>query len=267
MRRHSHGGYYERAAGKVAPGAGNLPAGRLVSVIATHHPLIVRDEPMESKKVRWVYAAASAIACAGVVVAANVAFAQSHPSAGPASIGAGAPASAPLGTRASSAPTGRPAAGGTVDQPPLVLGSVVDTGIKATDGTWVLYAVPIREKVLRNTHFGLMLGRKLPDGTVTADVVTNETSGSDKAEGFHAGQGGMNVNNEDTPTFGYYAGAATKITGTVHGKTVTAQQATWSRDKSVVFYWVPPKTPVTGLKAYGSNGRALRTGNSSIGVG
>jgi hypothetical protein len=222
--------------------------------------------PMESKKVHWVYAAGAAIACAGVVVAANVAFAQSPPSAGAASIGAGAPAPAPAGTPAS-APTGRPAAGRTADKPPLVLGSVVDTGIKATDGTWVLYAVPIKEKVLKNTHFGLMLGRKLPDGTVTADVVTNETSGPDKAEGFHAGQGGMNVNNEDTPTFGYYAGAATKITGKVHGKTVTAKQATWSRDKSVVFYWFPPKSPVTGLKAYGSNGRALSTGNSSIGVG
>src|SRR3569623_2663677 len=105
MRRHSHGGYYGRAAGKVAPGAGNLPAGR-------------------------------------------------------------------------------PATRGTADQPPMVLGSVVDTGIKATDGTWVLYAVPIKEKVLKNTHFGLMLGRKLPDGTVTADVVTNETSGPDKAAGF-----------------------------------------------------------------------------------
>jgi hypothetical protein len=223
--------------------------------------------PMESKKVRWVYAAGAAIACAGVVVAANVAFAQARPSAGPASIGAGAPASAPAGTPASSAPTGRPAAGGTADQPSLVLGSVVDTGIKATDGTWVLYAVPIKEKVLKNTHFGLMLGRRLPDGTVTADVVTNETSGSDKAKGFHAGQGGMTVNDEDTPTFGYYAGAATKITGKVHGKTVTAKRATWSRDKSVVFYWFPPKSPVTGLMAYGSNGKALSRGNSSIGVG
>src|SRR5690242_20094818 len=162
--------------------------------------------PMESKKVRWVYAAGAAIACAGVVVAANVAFAQSRPSAGPASIGAGAPAgtaaSAPAGTPAAPAPAGRPAAGGAADQPPTVLGSVVDTGIKATDGTWVLYAVPIKEKVLKNTHFGLMLGRRLPDGTVTAEVVTNETSGSDKAKGFHAGQGGMNVNDEDTPTFG-----------------------------------------------------------------
>jgi hypothetical protein len=216
---------------------------------------------MEPKKIRWVYAAGAAVACAGVVVAANVAFAQSGPSTAPAAVdnvAPAAPASATPSPSASASPS---------DAPPQALGAIVDTGVKAKDGTWVLYAVPIKEKVLKNTHFGLMLGRKLPDGTVTADVVTNETSGADRAKGFHAGQGSMNVNGRDTLTFGYYAGGATKITAKAHGKTVTAKQAAWSQDKSVVFYWFPPKSSVSGLRAYGLNGRALTTGNAGIGVG
>jgi hypothetical protein len=213
---------------------------------------------MESKKIRWVYAVGAALACAGVVVGANVAFAQSRPGSAPASLSAGA---APVpSTEAPSAPP-------KADDTPKALGTVVDTGIKAKSGTWVLYAVPVDVKELKNTHFGLMLGRRLPDGTVTGDVVSNETSGSDKAKGFHAGQGGMNVNGEDTLTFGYYVGAATKITGKSHGKTVTAKEGTWSQDRSVVFYWFAPKTTVSGLKAYGSNGRALTAGNTGIGVG
>jgi hypothetical protein len=209
-----------------------------------------------------VYAAGAALACAGVVVGANVAFAQSR---SPQQVSAGA-ALAP----AVSTPSAVPAASASPVSPaemPKTLGAVVDTGIKAKDGTWVLYAVPVAVKELKNTHFGLMLGRRLPDGSLTADVVTNETSGSDKAKGFHAGQGGMNVDGRDTLTFGYYVGAATKITAKSHGKTVIAKQATWSQDRSVVFYWFAPKTSASGLKAYGSDGRALTTGNSGIGVG
>jgi hypothetical protein len=216
---------------------------------------------MESRKIRWVYAAGAALACAGVVVGANVAFARSRPVSAPAQVAAGAAPAAVI-----SAPSA-PASPAPSTDAPKALGTVVDTGIKAKSGTWVLYAVPVDVKELKKTHFGLMLGRRLPDGTVTADVVTNEVSGSDKAKGFHAGQGGMNVDGRDTLTFGYYVGAATKITAKSHGTTITAKQATWSQDRSVVFYWFAPKTSVSGLKAYGSNGRALTTGNSGIGVG
>jgi hypothetical protein len=221
---------------------------------------------MESKKIRWVYAAGAAVACAGVLVAANVAFAKTQ---SPQDVSAGAALGLAV-SASSEAPTPPPtptASTSPADESQKPEGTVVDTGIKAKDGTWVLYAVPVSVKELKSTHFGLMLGRRLPDGSVSADVVTNETSGSDKAKGFHAGQGGMNVNGEDTLTFGYYVGAATKITGQAHGKSVVAKQATWSKDRSVVFYWFAPKTTVSGLKAYGSNGRALTSGNSSIGVG
>jgi hypothetical protein len=218
---------------------------------------------MESKKIRWGYAAGAALACAGILVAANVAFAKSR---SPQEISPGSALMPAVATSSAPAPTPTPTATAT-EESAKPQGTVVDTGIKASDGTWVLYAVPIAVKELKNTHFGLMLGRRQPDGSLTADVVSNETSGSDKAKGFHAGQGGMNVNGQDTLTFGYYVGAATKITGKAHGKTVIAQQATWSKDKSVVFYWFAPKTSISGLKAYGSTGRALTTGNSGIGVG
>ena len=60
-----------------------------------------------------------------------------------------------------------------------------------------------------------MLGHAV-DGKEPVDaVMANETEGSDKAPGFHAVQGSMEIDQGVTPTFGYYAGPAAKITGEV----------------------------------------------------
>jgi hypothetical protein len=215
---------------------------------------------MESRKNRWLYAAGAAVACAGVLVAANVAFARDHGAATPVMAGA------PAATR-SGAPS--PAPSPTPTEPAAApVGTVIDTGLRAKTGRWVLYLVSIKETALPKTHFGLMLGRRLPAGTLTADVVTNETSGSDLAKGFHAAEGSMDVDGGTTPTFGYYVGAATKITAKSHGRTVTAQQATSSKYPSVRVYWFAPGVSgISGLAAYDRAGTKLTAGNASIGVG
>jgi hypothetical protein len=154
-------------------------------------------------------------------------------------------------------------------RPPL--GRVVSTGLPAKQGTWVLYAVTVKEKVLPGTHFGLMLGRRMTDGTFTSDVITNETTGSATARGFHALEGAMNVNGEDIPPFGYYVGPATKITASSGGKTLRAGQAAWSADPSVVFFWFDPAKIRAGKlsnpAAFDRDGKRLYAKKSGFGVG
>jgi hypothetical protein len=151
------------------------------------------------------------------------------------------------------------------------LGQVISTGLRARQGSWVLYAVPLDEKTLPQIRFGIMAGRRMADGSFTSDVVTNETSGSDRARGFHALQGAMNVNGEDVPAFGYYVGPATRITVSAGGKTVRAGLAVWSEDPSVVMFWLDPAkiggARLSKLAAFDRNGTRLYAKNTGFGVG
>src|SRR4051794_27622387 len=117
---------------------------------------------MPSRTTSWWCVSGAAVACAGILIAGNLAFARSRASA-PAVL---LPAAAP--TAPSAAP--RPDPAPSPDNTPL--GPVVSTGIKAAPGTWVLYLIGVHEKVLPGTRFGVMLGRRLPGGKLTADVVT-----------------------------------------------------------------------------------------------
>jgi hypothetical protein len=222
---------------------------------------------MESRSRGWLYAAGAAVACAGVLVAGNVAFAGRNGPDSVAGFSAGAGPSAPVPTRSGEAGTPDPTPSGEGNNP-KPLGQVIDTGLAAKHGDWVLYAVPVKDKALPKIHFGVMLGHRKASGEVVADIMTNETTGSDRSPGFHGAEGSMSVDAGQSPTFGYYAGPATRITGKSHGKTVTAKQATWSKDRSVVVYWFAPSvTGVSGLKAYDKAGHVLPAGNTSIGVG
>ncbi|MEU7904340.1 hypothetical protein [Actinoplanes sp. NPDC049118] len=203
---------------------------------------------------RWILTAGVTGTALAVVVAGAVAAsaAQENP--------AGRPALAPS----------RPPAPSTEEPQPAQerLGEVVDAGFAAKQGAWVIYAVPIKEKSLPGTHFGVMAGRKLADGTIVDVVVANEVEGPDRAPGFHAVQGGMEVEGERTPSFGYYSGNAARITARSGGRTVVAKVAPWSRDGRVKFFWFDPATKAVGdLKAYDGAGRALTKGNNQVGVG
>jgi hypothetical protein len=173
------------------------------------------------------------------------------------------PAAATASPSASSLPTDSPARG--------PLGNVVSTGLKAKQGTWVVYAVAVSEPSLPDTHFGIMIGRRMADGTYTSDVTSNEVSGSGTARGFHALEGTMNVNGEDTPAFGYYVGPATRITASAGGKTITAGHAVWSNDPSVVMFWFDPAKihggRLTKPAAFDRNGQRLYGKNTEFGVG
>src|SRR4051794_15509862 len=119
---------------------------------------------MPSRKKSWWYVSGAAVACAGVLVAANVAFARDHdPAVADMLPAAAPPAAGPLVTAPTVAPTDLPENGqsGAPDPAPSQdnrpLGKVIDTGIAARKGRWVFYLVPIRDKVLPKTHFGVML--------------------------------------------------------------------------------------------------------------
>ena len=174
------------------------------------------------------------------------------------------------------APAARGGPAQTADQPTPAksvptdgaLGAIVHTGINVKGAEWLLYATPVDDPALPHTDFGIMLGWKKAGGELTGEVMANESEGSDRAPGFHAVEGSMNVNGRDTPTFGYYVGPARKITGRAQGKTLTAHQATWSEEPSVQIFWFPTTAErVEKLTALDKNGRRLPTGHSDVGVG
>jgi hypothetical protein len=148
------------------------------------------------------------------------------------------------------------------------LGDVISTGMAAKTGKWVFYAQAVDEKALPETHFGIMAGRRLPSGELTADVMANEAKGSDRSPGFHAVQGSMQIDAGKSPTFGYYVGPVARITAKAGGKTVAAKHAVWSEDPSVTVFWFDPAagTP-KDIRAYDKDGNRLPGGAAQVGVG
>lgn len=136
-----------------------------------------------------------------------------------------------------------------------VLGEVIPSGL----GDLVFYGVKVAEPRLPQTTFGIMAGAGGKDL-----VLANETSGSDKAPGFHAVTGGLNADGHDVPGFGYYVGPAAKITSS----SGVAHQARWSADPDVVVFWFDPGTPDPArLKAYNAAGDKLPGGRTDVGHG
>ncbi|MCA2215931.1 hypothetical protein [Jidongwangia harbinensis] len=214
---------------------------------------------MESRRNRWLYSVGAAAACVAVISAGTVVANAAHTDGGGA-IAFGAAAPAP------SAPADRPGAPEEADpESRTPLGTPVDTGLPAAEGRYVLYAVAVDSADLPKTTFGVMLGSRRADGTLTAEVMANEVVGPDDAPGFHAVQG---ANGPGQPTFGYYAGPVTRITAKHGGKTVTAKLARWSEDPRVSFFWFAPTgKQLTGLTAYDAKGTKLPAGHNGVGVG
>jgi hypothetical protein len=204
----------------------------------------------------------AALVTAGACTALTVAGVMSANAATrPASTTASRPAKPPAASTPAPAPDS-----------PAPVGAVVPTGIRLPGGEVVLYAVAIGEKSLPGIHFGVMAGQMDADGRLTARVESNEVTGSDRAAGFHAVQAATEVDGVRMPEFGYYAGPAAKITGSVGGQVIQARQARWSQDPGVVLFWFDPadlpagKAP-TRLAAFDAAGRALPTGDATAGHG
>ena len=160
-------------------------------------------------------------------------------------------------------PSPKPALSTTAPAPPAEqpIGEVVGTGIRTPAGEVVLYARAIDAPELPGVRFGLVAGFR--SGTSLQSVlVTNEIRGSDRSFGFHATDGGENLDGQVIPVFGYFAGPAVRITTTVRDKTVEASLAKWTADPNVVIFWfdpakVPDSASLTPLVAYDVNGKRL----------
>jgi hypothetical protein len=163
---------------------------------------------------------------------------------------------------------GQQAASAQSPAPGRPYGAVIRTGIQNKPGELVFYAVHVHVKQLPGTTFGIMGGYQDSAGHLSGVVETNETSGSDVSEGFHAIEAPIN----SIPEFGYYAGPAAKITGTVGGQTIQASLAHWSVNPKVVIFWFSPADDpsgqdVTSLAAFDAQGKPLPPGNSGVGHG
>jgi hypothetical protein len=193
-----------------------------------------------------VVAACGALTVSGVLTVAN---AETAPVAPVAPVAAAVVAAAPV-----SPPPTRVAV-----PEHEVLGDVIPSGL----GDLVFYGVKVHEPRLPHTTFGIMAGTRDAGGLKDL-VVANETNGSDKAPGFHAVTGGLNVDGQDVPSFGYYAGPAAKITA----RSGVAHQARWSADPNIVVFWFDPGTAEPeGLKAFDTAGNELPTGDTGVGHG
>jgi hypothetical protein len=192
------------------------------------------------------------------------------PGARPAPVDNDAPP-APADKNARPAPAGKdgnPAPEPARPQSSKPLGAVIPSGITTRGGEIVFYTVAITEKALPRTTFGIMAGVRGSTGDLTDKIIVNETEGSDRAPGFHAIQSAMEIDGVAMPAFGYYAGPVTKITV---GK-VTAHQAAWSKDSSVVVFWFDPADVrkdfvPSGVAAFGRSGNRLPAGHAVPGVG
>jgi hypothetical protein len=238
-------------------------------------------------RTRWLLATGTAAACVTVVVAGTVAANAAVEKAPKPNTSAGQAAATPPPGGSDPSPEGteltedemraavdrntsaapRPPATNSTEPEATPLGEVIPSGLKSADGEWVFYGVAVTESVAPDVDFGIMAGRRVAGGEVTAGVMANEVEGSATAPGFHAVSGSMNVDYRDTPTFGYYAGPAAKITAKIGGRTVTASQAAWSENPSVVVFWFAPKSTIENLTAFDAAGKKLPTGNSEVSVG
>jgi hypothetical protein len=155
---------------------------------------------------------------------------------------------------------------------PKPYGAVIGTGIRNSSGELVFYGVHVHVRQLPEITFGFMGGYRNAAGQLSADVEVNEFSGSDVAPGFHAVEAPTTVNGQAVTEFGYYAGPAVKITGTVGGNTVQADQAQWSVNPRIVVFWFSPQADpsgadVAGLAAFNAQGQPLPAGHNTVGHG
>jgi hypothetical protein len=150
----------------------------------------------------------------------------------------------------------------TVTTPPPV---ILETGLKAggTDD-WVIRTVSVRLPDWTKRTFGFALNERAKDGELSEDLVISEvTEGEELKPGFHAPEHAYTLDGGIVqPAYGYFVGSPAKITGTVDGKSVTAQMTTSSVGPSVKVFWFD-NTKVTGdssltqVTAYDATGRAI----------
>ncbi|WP_157410934.1 hypothetical protein [Actinoplanes rectilineatus] len=148
-------------------------------------------------------------------------------------------------------------------------GTVVPTGVMHAGGEIVLFLSPLNSSALPGIRFGVNAGLRAPSGQVKRLVGINEVNAPDVSPGFHAVHALADHSGVLVPEFGYYAGAATQITGKVGGKSFIARQHTLSvgGDTVVLFWFDLGAGAVSDLAATGADGKKLPTGNGEAGSG
>lgn len=230
---------------------------------------------------------AGAVAASGaVVVALLVAGSQltsfaATPTSSSVPAGAAPPASAPSDAAPSGgAPSGVGPSGagpsGVVpsvinSSAPGILGTVVETGRWVDGRQWIIYAETVDPDDLNGT-LTLVLGRTKTGyiNDFSRDVVAGDTGAARMSPGFHAVTAGTVLGGRTTPTFGYYTGAAARITARdATGRTVQAHLTAWSgfgpAEKAQIFWFdfAQGKDPasLTALTAYDKSGKELPAGS------
>ncbi|MFI5844636.1 hypothetical protein ACIA8K_33550 [Catenuloplanes sp. NPDC051500] len=229
----------------------------------------------------------TAVAATGLAVAAVTGLVFSLGSLSPTGVPPAAPASAaPSASGTPSArPTPEPSVTGpstpgtratppsTVGPPPSVATQTVRTGVELTDGEFALVVEPSYIPDRPGIRFALTASVILANDVVEPVIAAGESDGFDVSPGFHSAYQTTSVGRNRIPMFGYYAGAATRITGrTGDGTTVEASMSPAKVDGDVIIlYWFDPATagtgPITGMVAYDENGVRLPTGSNVIGHG
>jgi hypothetical protein len=226
--------------------------------------IIVKGRRLRRRRRVTVAGASAALAAAVVTAVAGVGQPGqgSHPSQASVPLAPRPSVTASHGpARPSPAPTASPAA---------PVGKVIVSGITGPAGALVFYAVKIGLASLPGTKFGIMAGYRDTAGRLSAAVETNETAGPGTTAGFHAVEAPMQAGSPSTaiPEFGYYAGPAVTITGTMGGHKVRAATARWSQNRSIVIFWFPATagpaaTAVQNLAAYDQAGHLLPAGHAA----
>jgi hypothetical protein len=154
---------------------------------------------------------------------------------------------------------------------PGILGTVVETGRWVDGRQWIIYAETVDPDDLNGT-LTLVLGRTKTGyiNDFTRDVIAGDSGTARMSPGFHAVRAGTVIGGRTTPTFGYYTGAAARITARdATGKTVQAHLTAWSgfgaTEKAQIFWFdfVQGDAPasLTALTAYDKSGKELPAGS------
>ena len=217
---------------------------------------------------RIAVAAVSGVSVATLLVGGGqlMNFAGGGTGIAPGSAGASAYPMPSGGVPSGPMPSGVPSA--INSSAPGILGRVVETGQHIDGWRWIIYVETVDPDKL-NKNVTLVLGRTKTGyiNDFTKDIVTQDSGAGRLSAGFHAVKAGTVVNGRTTPTFGYYAGAPTRITArdSRTGKTLEAHLTSWSGfepgEKAQIFWFdfKQGQTPatLTGLTAYDKNGHKL----------
>jgi hypothetical protein len=204
---------------------------------------------MKLSRTVWISAAATTAIAAAVVTGISAASADQHPAR-----------TAVVAPATSVQPAGTAAQG---------LGAMIHTNLDATPvSEWVIKAKKVKVAGSKQKILGFGIYDRANNGRLTEYLEISDLSAATSLKaGFHATEHaytyieGMEVPVVQ-PAFGYFVGTPAKITGTVDGRTVTAERARWSADPKVTVFWfdntrVTGDTHLTSVSAYDAAGKRL----------